>query len=464
MKRLFTLLALSAMSLATFSACTQTNEEDPGPNPNPPGPTPSELTPDEHKQKLQDIAIELVDEFNPADFEVLINSLLFFDQFFAVEEDVVTPEDEIITPGEDEYFDETTRALKSFSANKLVDAVTRASEQFIFDLNDGAIEVEGYRYTFDESGEPSYEELNKTGIVEVAWDNAVATFTWGENNGQYTYTDEAEDIEYVVKVPAYINLSLKIAGAEHLNVNIEPTVTSNDNLAFNVAIKLNGGYEILSQTTADNEKAGYNITFKKNEKKLIGGAVEVCVNGITDIDNWLVEVTYENDNGEESVYTEVDPSEYLYNNMTTCQFRLDVLSLSIIGTGDLGKLYRELEELENSKNATYDEESEEEYEEVVYDAAYYEAYSKIINDNLNIVAVYNDTNEVIAKVITQGFYTEEWYPEEGGTGSTVISYGCEPILVFSNGSKFSLEEYFTAESFSALIERLQELYGEEYEE
>ena len=46
----------------------------------------------------------------------------------------------------------------------------------------------------------------------------------------------------------------------------------------------------------------------------------------------------------------------------------------------------------------------------------------------------------------------------------VKKIGYEYVLVFPDGSKVSLDEYFTAESFSRLLERLQELYGDEYEE
>ena len=134
------------MSLATFSACTQTTEEDPGPNPNPPGPAPSELTPDEHKQKLESIAMQLVDEFNPADFNTLTESLASLASYLRFEE-----EGEWGDSGE---VPEVTQALKSGSVSALTSAITRASEQFIIDANDGAIEVEGYRFTFDESGEP----------------------------------------------------------------------------------------------------------------------------------------------------------------------------------------------------------------------------------------------------------------------------------------------------------------------
>ena len=421
------------MSLATFSACTQTNEGDPGPIPTPPGPAPSELTPDEHKQKLENIALELVDEFNLADFETLVGSLIYFDQYFEVE---------------DEYIDHTTRAIKAGSASKLVEAVTRASEQFIFDINDEEFDFNGAVIEFtEESEEPSFEYGGNLGECLVKWDDSVATFTWGENNGQYTYIDEEEDVEYIVKIPAYINLSLKISGVEHLNINVVPNFTDNYTYAPQITITLNGGYKIVSKVTANNEKIGYDITLEKSGKKLIGGTAEAYVPNFTDVNNWLDEYTYE-ENGEEYTETYLDPEDYLESNITTAQLRYDALTLSIIGScNDVKTMKAEIEMLDNNDYG-------EDY------AAYYTEVAAIQNKYLKAIAVYNDTNEKIADIKWQSFYYEE-YDEYN---DLVIYSGCEPILIFTDGSKVSLDDYFTAENFSRLLERLQELYGDEYEE
>ena len=432
MKRLFTLLALSAMSLATFSACNETTVGDPSPIPTPPGPAPSELTPDEHKQKLESIAMQLVDEFNPADFNTLTESLASLASYLPSEE-----EDEW---GDSEEVPEVTQALKSGSVSALTSAITRASEQFIIDANDGAIEVEGYRFTFDESGEPSYEELGRTGVVEVAWDNAVATFTWGENDGRYTYYFEEDDVEYIVEVPSYINASLKINEVEHLNINIEPKVIDNYTFAPKLTIKIYGGYEVVTEVNADSQKLNHNTLLNKNAKKLISATSEFYINGFTNPDNWLAEYEY----GDGYVETGYDPEEYFNNNVTSAQFRYDVLTLSIIGScSDIKKMLEEEEELLDDRDDDY--------------TAYYTGLATIMNKYFNIIAVYNDTDEKIADIKWQGFYNEG-YDEE--YDCTVIAAGCEPILVFPDGSKFSLEQFFTMEDFEDLFEQISEKFGE----
>lgn len=420
------------MSLATFSACTETNEGDPSPIPTPPGPAPSELTPDEHKQKLESIAMQLVDEFNPADFNTLTESLASLASYLPFEE-----EDEWGDSGE---APEVTQALKSGSVSALTSAITRASEQFIIDANDGAIEVEGYRYTFDESGEPSYEELGRTGIVEVAWDNAVATFTWGENDGRYTYYFEEDDVEYIVEVPSYINASLKINEVEHLNINVEPKVIDNYTFAPKLTIKIYGGYEVVTEVNADSQKLNHNTTLNKNAKTLISATSEFYINGFTNPDNWVAE--YEYDDGY--VETGYDPEEYFNNNVTSAQFRYDVLTLSIIGScSDVKAMKAEVEMLDNNDYG------DEEY------TAYYTEVAAIMNKYLDIIAVYNDTNEKIADIKWQSFYYEE-YDEYN---DLVLSVGCEPILIFPDGSKFSLEQFFTMEDFEDLFEQISEKFG-----
>ena len=429
MKRLFTSLAFCAMALATFTSCDilePKDEQKPDPEY-----SDSELTPAEHKLKLEDIALELIDEFNPTDFEVLAESLFSLSEYLAFDGEY------------DEYSESASgasRALKSSSVDELTDIITRASEQFIIDIHDGIFEYDGYRLIFNEEG--SYaEELNSTGSCEVAWDNAVVTLTWGKNNGQYTYYDEEEDIEYVVMVPSYINASFKIDGVEHLNVNVEPTIIDNYTYAPKITVKINGGYLIVCKTEADSQKLRYDLSLSKSGKKLINQTAEICINGFTDVDNWIYEYEYE----EGYTDTVLDPESYVNDNTTTAQFRLDVLALSIIGNGNIEQMKKEVEKLDNNYNDTDREAT----------IAYWDKVSDILNKYIKVIAVYNDTDEKIAEIKWQSLYSANC---EGDV--TTITYGSEPILVFPDGSKFSLEDYFTAASFGRLMERFEEFYGE----
>lgn len=462
MKKLFKTLALCAMALATLSACEEDpttkpqpddtentekpgtgenpGDEEPGTGENPDdekpgtGDSTSPLTPDEHKAKLEDIAIELLDEFDPADFEALIKSLSYFEEFFEAEDEWVEgpiEEDMPVKPGdEDEYIEDMTRALKSFSVAGLVDAVTRASEDIILDVNDEDFDFNGVIITFDEEGEPIFDENGNPGECKVMWEDSVATFTWGESKSEYTYYDEEAEANIVVRIPETINLSLTINGVEHLNVSVAPSI-ANGTYTANVAIKLNGGYEINSQEEADDTKVSCSYSLSKSGKKLSGATATVSVNGLTNPDNLY--------------------GEYFFKEVTNGSIQIDILTLSLIAAGDFTGMYDKMEEINDKYNWWDDEGNYIEAQE----KAFYEEMCDLINDTVEFVAIYNDTNEKIADVKAQ---PRRSVYIEGDTED--IDYEIDMVLVFPDDSKFVVQDYFTADSFEGLLEYISENFGE----
>lgn len=424
MRRLFVSLALCAMALVSFTACNEP-VEDKGPSAG--NFENSELTPDAHKQRLEEIALEVLDVVDPADVEELAIALASLAERYEGEEGY-----------EDIYA--LSCAVRTLSINGIVDVVTRASEQYIIDANADDFPYNGLCLVIDEYGEPYAEEC-EPGTCKVMWDNAVATFTWGENNGQYTMYDEEYDEEYIVKIPSYINVSLAIDGVEHLNVNVEPNFTDEYTYAPNVVVKINGGYEIATQVDANSNKVGAAYTFSKDGQKIIGAAASVNVKGMTNPDNWYVE--YYDEFWEEYV-TCVDASVHFVENATDAALQFDLLTLSILAVGDLDALFEKIEALQD-KYVIYDEEYN--YNEAA-EKALYEEYCKYLNKYLDVIAIYNDTQEKIADVVFQPRRIED---------SRWVDYTCEPILVFPDGSKFAFEDYFTADSFSTLLERISEI-------
>ena len=452
MKKLFKLVALCAMALATLSACEEgmptqpqpddtENPENPGTGEKP-GDSTSPLTPDEHKQKLENIAIEFVDEFDTADLEALIGALSYFEDLFEVDDELVEG------PG-DEYIDETTLALKSFSVAGLINAVTRASEQFIFDINDEDFDFNGAVIDFtEESEEPSFEYDGNLGECVVKWEDSVATFSWGETKGQYTYIDEEEDVEYIVKIPAYINLSLKISGVEHLNINVEPNITDNHTYAPKITIKLNGGYEIVCENIADNQKLSCAYSLSKNGKRLAGAVAAASIKDFTNPENWYYE--YYDDYYNEYV-TEIAPYIYFGKNVTNGSIQIDILTLTLTAAGDFTGMYDKIEELD-SKYIWWDDEDNY-YED--QEKAYYNDLCELINNTVEFIALYNDTNEKIADIKVQprrSVYNDGGYED--------IDYEIDLVLVFPDGSKHVMQDYFTADSFEDLMNHLSEKFGE----
>lgn len=426
MKKLFSTLALCAIALTTLSSCDlfkpEENKDD----------TPkyedSKLTPSQHQEKLETIALDIVNAIDPADVEELAQSL--------------TTLSERIPEEEQGGAEELARSIQNLDVNNIVALVTRASEELILDINDPELELGGICVEIKEDGTTEESEIDDKRAIMIKWDNDALTLSWGENKGEYTFEDSNEGVKYIVKLPSFIKIAITLNGVEHFSANIEPNVTDNYTYAPALTIKLNGGYELYSKVNANDKGVGVEGSFKKNGKKLIGSAAAISINDLTNPDNWYEEY-YDEYNGE--TVTDIALGDYIGENVTNGTVQVDLLTLSIIGTGDLRSVIDEM----NAWDERYSNGANNEKE-------YIDEGCAILNKYLKVMAVYNDTNEKIADVILQTV-EEEYYNQY--LDETDYIYYAAPILVFPDGSKFAFEDFFTEESFSDLIERIGEIAG-----
>ncbi|MBO7235343.1 MAG: hypothetical protein J6V05_02005 [Alistipes sp.] len=432
MKKLFSVVALCAIALTTLSSCEKIEGLFGKGNNSEETYEPSDLTPTEHQAKLEQIAIDLLDQINPADVEELAYSLMTLSE--RLPEDIY---------GDEGYVDEYARSIKNFDVNSIVALTTRASEQFIIDINDPEFGVGGFSIEITEDGEVIEGELDDPRAIVIKWDNDALTLSWGENKGQYTMEDSEEGVTYIVKVPAYIKVAITVAGKEHFSAYIEPNITDNYTYAPAVTVKLNGGYELYGKSSANNKGISAEASFKKNGTKLFGGAVAFDIKGMTNPENWYYE--YYDEYFEETV-TYVAPEEYFIENVTNGFAQFDILTLSIIGNGDLKKVINEFDDLdERLMDSDYSEKE------------YCDEGCAIINKYMKLVAIYNDTKEKIADVILQTElveYYDEW------EDMTYTHYDPVPVLVFPDGSKFLFEDFFNESGFGNLFERLGDIAGD----
>ena len=433
MKKLFSVVALCAIALTSLSSCEKIEGLfGKGNNNDEQTYEPSDLTPTEHQAKLEQIALDIIDQIDPTDFEELAYSLLTLGE--RIPEDIYGDEGNL---EEDYYPDEYARSIKNFDVNNIVALTTRASEQFIIDINDPEFGVGGFSIEITEDGEVIEGELDDPRAIVIKWDNDALTLSWGENKGQYTMEDSEEGVTYIVKVPAYIKAVITIDGQEHFSATIEPNITDNYTYAPAVTVKLNGGYEIFSKSSANNKGVGAEASLKKNGTKLFGGAVAFDIKGMTDPENWYYE--YYDEYFKETI-TYISPEDYFIENVTNGFAQFDILTLSVIGNGDLKRVISELDALDERYAESDGSEKE-----------YCDEGCAIINKYLKLVAIYNDTKEKIADVILQ---TElvEYYDD--------TYYEPVPVLVFPDGSKFLFEDFFNESGFGNLFERLGDIAGD----
>lgn len=469
MKKLFFLAAFFATAMLTFSACEtfptdgsdNNNTENPNnPNdPNNPGGNDdeqnpinpgddvvgdSELTPGEHKARLEEIAIEFVDAFNPADVEELVYSAEalteyaeYFDYGFGAESD------DVVENG-GAPVETLARGLQRFSAADLVEFATRVAEDFVIDVNDPDMNpYAGKNYTWDGDNYEWVEAAGKDKTIGFEWDETVATISWfGSTKVEYLYDEETN---YVVYVPNDINITIKIGGKTYFTAKLETKITDIKTWAPKVTITLNGGYEFVANSAGNSKGLEAGASIKKNGKTLLNAAAVVAINDATDIDNWMYEY-YDEYNGE--YRTEVT-GEYFVENVKTGAAQLDILALSIVGEGDFKGMYEEMERLEEEYD--YWDDNSNKLPDV--EKEYCDEVCKYVNEKVKVVLVYNDTKERVANIV---FATRKYVDEYDG----FIDYDFEPILVFPDGSKFAFDEYFTEKAFGDLIEAAEALAEE----
>ena len=408
------------------------NPNDPN-NPNNPGDgsdgtVDSDLTPGQHKSKLEDIALEFVNYFNPSDVVDIYKSLSMLAEYLEyVDEEIVEEEVNFGT-----IVEGSTRAVKNFSPAGFMQFATRVADRIIIDINDpDQNPLAGHCYTYDgdEWQESSISDKNS---IKVVWDDATATVVWSDMQKAEIY-EYLDDVEYVAYVPKKINFVMTINGVEQLSMNITTTITNIQTVAIKAEVKINGGYVIVTDNSADSKGVETHTSIKKNGKLLCSATAVVAINDFTDIDNWYYDYC---DDYYGECRTYIDPTYYFVENVKTGTAQMQILTLSIVAEGDFRNMYKTVNELDCDS-----------------DKSFCDAVCDIINEKVKAVAVYNDTKEKVADIVanTRYEYDAEWDEHD---------YYVEPIMVFPDGSKFAFEEYFTERAFSDLLERIEELAEE----
>ena len=410
-----TIILVSAMSLAV--SCDKNNDDSKlGIKDDY---TASELTPDAHKAKLEEIAIEFVNYFNPSDAEELLTSAMSLVEYMEVFSYGIEGEAQ-----EDAFMgvNSLVRGIREFSGSELAEFATRAAEDIIIDPSDTETNpFAGKCFEFDGSEWQVSDGAAKS--VMFKWDDSVALLCW-DGATEVEYYDEVEDVNIVMLVPTEIEITIKINGTEHLYVALE---SEGDDKSWSPksTVRLYGGYEYESSSKTDDKGVEAKTSLAKNGKTIISMATVVAIDNLINVDEWMLEY-YEK-------YNEIDLSEFVADNVRNGSAQIDILSLSILATGDFKGMYQQIEEY----GKTYE-----------YSKEYYDKVCALINDKVELIIVYNDTKEIIAEVVMQT--VEEEYFDE-------LSYYLEPVLLFPDGSKFAFEDYFNEHAFGDFMDKLIEI-------
>lgn len=455
MKRFIISLALLALITPMFVACEYGDQNSNG-STNLPGvpDNPSQLTPGEHKSKLEDIAIEFVNYFEPTDTDDIIRVSKSFVEYLEDFEDMYYAV---------EMANEIRIGATNLSATNFSNFATRVTEQIIIDINDPDYNIlAGYCYEYINC-EWVETELSDNHRAVVKWDDAVAELSWG-NTTKHEWDVSAEDVSVSVYVPTEIIFTLKIGSVEHLYINIKPNITDTKTLAPSVKARINGGYEVSGTFTANSKGLESQATLKKDGKTIINGNAAIAINDITDLDNWVCEHYWDNGDGETEYYKHLDPGEYFTTHIKTGMLQIDILNLSLIGGGDFKDMAEKIEEIDDKYNP-WGEDYNERFDE---EASKKEATEicNLVNEKVQFALVYNDSKEYIANIIMQVTKYKDWDYYWDGDSYVEYEYNwydIEPILLFPDGSKYAFESYFTEHAFRNLIDTIETL-AEDFED
>lgn len=491
MKRILSFGGLALCAMLTLASCDEqkpaTPEETPDTPATPEDPSQSdkptaELAPDEQKTKLESVATKVMDTCPANEFKK------FADLGEKLGNSVYVSEDYDWGTIEDWFEDQLETAYKEdieISFSKGVSTRNNVTEILIlmsnhtglFTLTENGLQISDYdggtKAVFSLEGKNYEAEIRGEGKVTEAHflieDKSEGNYNYGyvDENGNWVSTDEPVITkrnyicDVTVGVPEKINIALTEDGAPLLTATATLTpsfteegvnlTTDSFSAVLNAAIN---DYEIVVEQVAYNGatgKAGYSQSFKK------GGTTIYKTQASADLSLEITTETWEDVWGDNDRY--YDTNEYTIVKAKKAKdivASLDIMGeLQVYGKCSNGiELYEEYDALWLALS-DYDWEKDEE-KSVNEDEA--KRHLNNINAKIDFGVYYDGGSNRQATLEFE--LTYEQHKDEYGSWD---DYDLIPVIVFNDGSRYSVEDYFTEDAFSSLIDTFEE-FCESYEE
>ncbi|MFT4834123.1 MAG: hypothetical protein ACI83W_000890 [Marinoscillum sp.] len=389
-------------------------------------------TPEENKEKLQDIGVDFVSEMSllqkTASSQTLISFGLLLDE---AEPNI----DGRVVKG----IDEVERITKSL----------HAVAYRVISLSDFA----GLSSTVAQEDPETLQDL---------WDDYKGEFAWNASTQEWDYTkggavvkfsfpssddettnnaaltirnyegitiagnplDESE--EYVGDLPKKLTMDLMIDGIKEMEYSFDINYTSDGEPEKVLTALFMNPFTLAISLTNNDVKVANSFTFKNAEKTLIAVAAEA------------------NGNFDEEVIDQVDESEDPTDVVKTASASVTLLDVKFTASLDLEKLYNEVGDLDTY----YDSYSEGSKPDLEGNADKMEVS---LNKYAPLTVSYVSSNSLAASA--------EWYTfvesyQDGSYSEEYIELGAR--MVFADGSKVDIEDYFES-GFSELEGVLNDL-------
>lgn len=426
---------LNGKTVSQSVEVTQSGEEEP--------------TPGELQDYLEKTGNEFLTYFNPEDSRALVTSIT----------------DLANNGGFDFELEESTRVANVKNANNPIKqlltsvmgvarfspkSAARLSTQLIFP-------EEGESYNLDDYKGKQYQFNNQTGLwretslgnvnkMVAKWDNTVATLTWTEGTSSWEGNVSLDYMAKVKNIPSKLNLEVKIGSTKHFTTTVDVKVPSNYEIDTNTVVWLKGEYGFTVVVKADRKGVDGSVVISKGSVKLASGGGKVAINDLTDSDNWWTEYTEQWFDGYQwhtETYTDFN-WDYPVDQVKTGQGYATILDVTLEATGNLRSIIDEGNNIED-----------------IYSRDGARLFCNHINSNASAALYYTSAKKKMADVKAEPMPYEYW-TWENGYEQMKTEYEPMPVLIFTDGTKFAVDEYFTEASFGNLIDAAEELWDRYY--
>ena len=356
------------------------------------------LSPGENQQRLEDVGNRLISKFRPEVQKTLIEAV---DDFinYAYEGDL-----EVLDKYADNVAGNLASVIKSAVAEYNFNSVTTLAEpgKSLYD----AARVYGI-YTYDGTSWEREESSDKLEFRFNTEDGKKVVATVQASKGGPELSIEGNT--YVI--PQNVTANVSIDGKTECAITVNTQCNFGSNVDVNISLNANG-YVITESLNANSGSGSCNIDFSIDGESIVSAASTFGGNHLTDPD--YIYENYETIGGNASAVVSILNEAQLKGSCS-----------------DISAMVRELGNLE------WDSSIESARQEAAI-------YNKYITAGLT----YDNATNFVAELEVVAYEYDEY------------SFYTEPIIVFtSDGSRFSLEDYFTEENFGGLIDSFENLYN-----
>ena len=378
------------------------------------------MTPDENKARLEEVGQKVIAKFKPEVQENLIKAVNDF-QIYANDGNLEVYDK--YAPAE--FASQLASVVKSTveGANLGGIMALAAPDSHLYE----AARIYGI-YTYNGSSWSRAESTDKIEFRFTTEEGKSVVVTAQASEGGTELTIEEETIV----IPQQVTAAVTIDGRTEFSANVRTSCNFGSTVTVDIAIDANG-YVVKENVTVNPNSGSCSASFG------IDGETIVAMNGT---------FTGNNLTNPDHIY---DNYETIVGNATAVVSILNEAQLKG-SCSDISAMVRELD------NLVWDSSN---IESARQEAAIYNKYitAGLTYDNAtNFVA----TLEIAPYEYESSYTTDVWNPDTQQYEQKVITnyyYYTEPLIVFtSDGSRFSLEDYFTEENFGGLIESFENLY------